>query len=597
MAAALPPVATWLAGSRRPRGGRRLLAVLVLGAGAASHVPDAVPVALGLTALAVVLCALWLRGLAAVACLLALGAVAIPLSASPAALGAGAAGAALVVLAGRTVASMTTQMLEAQESALRQAGARAELVRQSQAEKDELSTQLEQVATRDALTGLLHRVALLQRLELELASGGPVGVLVMSLVRFGAVNEAYGADVADELLAAVAERLRRSARGSDVVGRVAGDEFAVLLPGLTPDAAAHVAQRLPEVLDDPFTVGPHVVQLTARAGLALHVPGVDDTSAVELLHYAGTAARATGPNGAAQVFDPAAQAYAAQQLELEGDLHAALDNDEFFLLYQPLVCTRTGHILSTEALVRWQHPTRGLVPPDAFISAAERTGLIVPLGLRVLSLACAQLREWATVAPGLSVAVNVSARQLVEPDFVEQVRSILWGSGVDPHNIVLELTESMIMEDADQAVDVLWQLRGLGVRLALDDFGTGYSSLARLGDLPLDELKIDKSFVDRLGAANGDSTALVTAAVAMGQGLGLVVVAEGVETVEQAAVLTSVDCDLLQGYLLGKPQRPADLVSQFQHRLLPEATALPAPRQAEPGVLVPRLMPDVRRPA
>jgi EAL domain-containing protein (putative c-di-GMP-specific phosphodiesterase class I) len=197
----------------------------------------------------------------------------------------------------------------------------------------------------------------------------------------------------------------------------------------------------------------------------------------------------------------------------------------------------------------------------------------------------------------MTVAVNVSARQLVEPDFVEQVRQILWSSGVDPHNVILELTESMIMEDAEAAIAVLWRLRALGVRLALDDFGTGYSSLARLGDLPLDELKIDKSFVDRLGAASGDSTALVTAAVAMGHGLGLSVVAEGVETFDQAAVLTSVDCDLLQGYLLGRPQRAEDLVPQFGEPLLPSASALPQPRlgsAAVTEVAVPRLMPDLR---
>jgi EAL domain-containing protein (putative c-di-GMP-specific phosphodiesterase class I) len=284
-------------------------------------------------------------------------------------------------------------------------------------------------------------------------------------------------------------------------------------------------------------------------------------------------------------------------LELEADLARGLETGEFFLLYQPLVCSRTGRMLSVEALVRWQHPTRGLVPPDAFIGLAERTGLIVPLGLQVLRMALAQLRAWSTIAPGLSIAVNVSARQLIEPDFVEQVRQILWSSAVDPRNVILELTESMIMEDADAAVAALWQLRGLGVGLALDDFGTGYSSLARLGDQPLDELKIDKSFVDRLGAAAGDSTALVTAAVAMGHGLGLKVVAEGVETTEQAAMLSSVGCDLLQGYLLGRPQQPEVLVPQFGQQLLPAASALPQPRVSEPhpaAMVVPRLMPDLR---
>jgi EAL domain-containing protein (putative c-di-GMP-specific phosphodiesterase class I) len=253
----------------------------------------------------------------------------------------------------------------------------------------------------------------------------------------------------------------------------------------------------------------------------------------------------------------------------------------------------TGRISAVEALVRWRHPVHGLVPPDAFIGLAERTGLIVPLGLRVLELACAQLQAWAPQAPELTVAVNVSARQLVEVGFVEDVRRVLWSSRVDPSRVVLELTESLLVEDSDAAVAVLWGLRGLGVRLALDDFGTGYSSLGRLGDLPLDEMKIDKSFVDRLGAAPRDSATLVTAAVAMGHGLGLEVVAEGVETAAQAAFLRDIGCDLLQGYLLGKPQPAQDVTRQLDHRLLAEPGAIPGPRGDDDRVIVPAVMPSV----
>ena len=590
-----PQLAARIAASRTPKQAVRLLVLLVAAVAIAAHVPVAVPFAVGLAMFTAVLTALWLNGPSGYVVLVALGAAVLPMPASPLTIGLTAAGGLLLVLGARTVAATTSLMLAAQESALRQAGARAELARKTEAEREQLASQLEEVSTRDPLTGLMHRVAMLRRLDLVLETGTPVGVLVLSLVRFGPINEAFGADVGDELLAAVAERLRRSARDSDVVGRIGGDEFAVLLTGLTSDSAKQVAERLPHLLHDPFTVGPHVVQLAARAGLALHDDKPGTITAVELVRRASTVARTTGPGGAAQVYDAATQATAAAQVELENDMQQGLKRDEFFLLYQPLVCTRTGRMISVEALVRWQHPTRGLIPPDQFIGLAERTGLIVPLGLRVLEMACAQLREWTAVAPGLSCAVNVSARQLAEPGFVEQVRDILWSTGFDPHNIILELTESLLMEDAEAAVAVLWQLRGLGVRLALDDFGTGYSSLARLGDLPLDELKIDKSFVDRLGAAEGDSTALVTAAVAMGHGLGLTVVAEGIETPEQAAMLTSVDCDLLQGYLLGRPQKPADLTPQFQERLLPEASALPQPR--DPGtteVFVPRLMPDAK---
>src|SRR3954452_8013779 len=564
-----------LARGRGPSNPVRLVAVLVLLVGVVEHIPLAATLAVGLAALVTVLSALWLRGAAAVVTLIALAVVALPWPLTATNTAVTVAGGLLLTLAGRTVASLSGLMLAAQESARRQAGARDELARRTQAERAQLSSQLEQVANRDPLTGLLHMVALLRLLDLVLAAGEPEGVLVLSLVRFGDVNDAYGADVGDELLAAVAERLRHSARGSDVVGRIGGDEFAVLLTGLTWDYAAQVAGRLPQLLNEPFTIGPHVIQLTARAGLALQEEPNPHLPAVELMRHATVTARATGPGAAAPLYDPAAKSAAAEQLELETDMARGLENGEFFLLYQPLVCARTGRMQSVEALVRWQHPTRGLVPPDAFIGLAERTGLIVPLGLHVLRLAIAQLRAWATVAPGLSIAVNVSARQLVEPDFVEQARHIVWSSGVDPHHVILELTESMIMEDAEAAVAALWQLRGVGVGLALDDFGTGYSSLARLGDLPLDELKIDKSFVDRLGAATGDSTALVTAAVAMGHGLGLKVVAEGVETLEEAALLSSVGCDLLQGYLLGRPQPAEALVPQFGEQLLPSASALP----------------------
>ncbi len=295
------------------------------------------------------------------------------------------------------------------------------------------------------------------------------------------------------------------------------------------------------------------------------------------------------------MFTPAAGADSHDSLTLEADLHRALENDELFLLYQPLVSTATGRIESVEALVRWQHPERGLVPPDAFIAAAERSGQILDIGMRVLEMAVRQLRLWAAAGSALSVAVNVSARQLLEPGFVDAVRTVVWSSGINPQQVMLELTESLLVEDGDAAIAALWQLRGLGVRLAIDDFGTGYSSLARLGELPIDEMKIDKSFVDRLGAPANDSTALVTAAVAMGHGLGLTVVAEGVETPAQAAQLGALSCDLLQGYLLGRPQAAADLGPQFGRRLLADPTLIPAPRLESPAAVTPVVLPSVAR--
>jgi diguanylate cyclase (GGDEF)-like protein len=417
---------------------------------------------------------------------------------------------------------------------------------------------------------------------------------VISLTGFQQVNDRFGADGGDEVLLSVGRRLTGAARGSDLVARLGGDEFAVLLPGLNEAEAASVGSRLLAVLDDPFVVAEQAVLLRARGGRAF---GDQTGSGRDVLRCAETAARGATAGGPVRVFTHGSQEDDQRRIALEVDLHRALAADEMHLVYQPLVSARTGRIVSLEALVRWHHPERGTVPPDEFIGLAERTGLIVPLGLRVLQLACAQLRRWSEGgAPHITVAVNVSARQLLEPAFVEQVRTVLWGSGVDPHAIVLELTESLLVEDSEAAVAVLCQLRTLGVKLALDDFGTGYSSLGRLGELPIDELKIDKSFTDRLGASQLDSATLVTAAVAMGHGLGLTVVTEGVETHAQAAFLAGAGCDLLQGYLLSKPL-PAEALGPLLHAvLLPAAAAIPAPRGEEAVAMhVPGPLPTLPR--
>jgi len=509
-----------------------------------------------------------------------------------------ATGAALaLVLVGQAwlVARCATAASASRSHALRAVSERADDVRAAQQSQQELVGQLHYWSTHDALTGLLNRSAFLRLVDAALATGQPTGVLVVSVADFTGVNERLGDPFGDAALTELARRLVSTARGGDIVARLGGDSFGVLLSGMVERDAPAVAKRLVDPLAVPYQHEDDAVSLRVRSGVAAWAGDGDGHQTARALVRAAEAATRRCTAGQPTVVVGTSHPVPQQENGLtEADLARGLEADELFLLYQPLVSGKTGLMIGVEALVRWRHPVRGLVPPDAFIGLAERTGLIVPLGLKVLELAVAQLRAWTLQAPALTIAVNVSARQLVEPGFVEDVRRVLWGSGVDPTRVVLELTESLLVDDSEAAVAVLWQLRGLGVRLALDDFGTGYSSLARLGDLPLDEMKIDKSFVDRLGALPRDSATLVTAAVAMGQGLGLEVVAEGVETAAQAAFLREVGCDLLQGYLLGKPQPADDIARQFNVLMLPKPGAIPTPRP-EDRVFVPQVQPSAER--
>jgi diguanylate cyclase (GGDEF)-like protein len=456
---------------------------------------------------------------------------------------------ALLVTRIREADARLVQLLEEQ---------RAHALRAAE-EKGELSRELSRRVNEDVLTGLANRTAFVEVLRHRLQQRRQLAVLFVDLDDFKKVNDTLGHTVGDELLASVAERLRHGSRESDIVARFGGDEFAVMLSGLSPSDAFHVGTRMLNQLKTPFQLAGRTVTVRASGGLALYV-GEDlrdvDERIVELMRQADMAmytSKAEHAHGIT-VFHDGMQSEMMDRLALESDLHRAIGTDDIGVVYQPIVDLGSDDIVGVEALLRWHHPTKGQISPAAFIPVAEQTGMIVPLTLWVVRQACMQLREW-DVSPatrGLSVAINISGRLVLEPGIGSAIARELYHAGIDPHRVVLEITESLLMEDRPQAVQTLCQLRALGMRLSVDDFGTGYSSLSRLNTLPIDEVKIDKSFIAQLdGGGPGDT--IVRATVAMAHGLGLRVVAEGVETAGQLDALRAVACDEAQGYLLGRP--------------------------------------------
>lgn len=422
--------------------------------------------------------------------------------------------------------------------------------------------ELRHLALHDPLTRLANRTLFGDRLEHAVAraarSRDELAVLFLDLDRFKSVNDSVGHLAGDELLVQVADRLAGCLRPADTLARLGGDEFAILLEDLTEDGSgAALADRLLQALQPPVTVAGTALVVQASIGVAVGTPGVE--SAGDLLRNADLAMYAAKANGRGRCayFEPAMHSSSMIALELEADLRQALDDEHFLVHYQPLTSLETGQISGVEALVRWQHPQRGLVPPLQFIPVAEATGMIVPLGLWVLRQACHQLSDWQRRyphRPELTVAVNVSGAQLV-PGFADTVEQVLADSGLTPTALVLEITESLLMEENSDMIDVLSALGRLGVRLAIDDFGTGYSSLSRLTSFPADILKIDKSFVD--GVLTERTGEVVAGMISMAHSLHLTVVAEGVEDHQQLAFLRQHGCDEVQGFLLGRPMTPA----------------------------------------
>jgi diguanylate cyclase (GGDEF)-like protein/PAS domain S-box-containing protein len=438
-------------------------------------------------------------------------------------------------------------------------------------------------ARHDPLTGLANRAAVLERLaeDLDQVPTRPVCVFFIDLDRFKLVNDSHGHAVGDRLLVALGQALCGLLRPEDLVGGFGGDEVVVVTNSVAPAASAEAhATGIRKALEEPFLVGRRELFVSGSVGIAIAEPG--DAPEV-VLREADTAmyrAKERGRNCSA-LFDGAMRAEAQRLLRTESDLHRALERDQLVIHFQPVVGVGDSRVLGVEALVRWNHPHLGLVPPCEFIPVAEETGLVVPIGAWVLDSAC----EWAAatgraLGREVRVSVNVSPRQLSQPDVVQLVEQVLQRTGLRPDLLCLEVTESVLVQDADVAARTLTALHELGVRLSIDDFGTGWSSLTYLQRFPVDEIKLDRSYVGRVDEDKASGT-IVGALIGMAHAMGLSVTAEGVETEEQLAFLRAHRCDSAQGFLFSRPL-PAREVEAF----LQQGVPVPQPRTSERQVQI-----------
>ncbi len=449
-------------------------------------------------------------------------------------------------------------------------------------ERKAFEEQLRRQAFHDPLTGLPNRALFADRLEHALARTTRrrqlVAVLYLDLDRFKFANDSLGHDVGDQILIEVGSRLHGVLRSEDTAARLGGDEFVVLIEEIEDRIQVmNLADRICCVLNEPFLISDHEVSVTASIGIAF--ASSTEATAVDLLRAADVAMYQAKNSGKARykVFDPEFGASVLERLGLEADLRRALDRGELRVYYQPQVVLSSGRIRSAEALVRWEHPVRGLVSPGEFIPLAEETGLIAPIGAWVLREACRQASAWQHLGDvPITVGVNLSTQQLQQPDLIPQIVYILEETGLPPHLLQLEITESMLMQDVPTNVATLQQLRDMGVSLALDNFGTGYSSLSYLRLFPMDTLKIDKSFVDGLGK-NPQDQAVLEAMISLARSFGMTVVAEGVETEQQAVLLQELECAKVQGFLFARPLRPEAVAPLLHHTFELAAETQPSP--------------------
>ena len=440
-------------------------------------------------------------------------------------------------------------------------------------------------AIHDPLTGLPNRLHFVERVDQELARAEQrherIAVLFLDLDRFKVVNDSLGHSAGDRLLVAVADRLSATMGPTDIVARFGGDEFTILCHNVTSEETAElVAERLAQAIARPVALIEGEVFVTASVGIALS--GKPGDTPETLLRNADAAMYRAKDNGRdrAELFDAKTHHRVVDDLRTGNELHRAIERGEMRVYYQPVISLDTGALFGFEALIRWEHPERGLVPPMEFVPLAEETGLIVPLGAWALEEACRQAVRWheaAPDAPQLSMSVNLSPRQLAEAALPNEVARVLHDTGIRPGSLWLEITESTLMRDAESAVSALGALRALGLHLAVDDFGSGYSSLAYLERLPVEALKVDRSFIAGVGARK-DSTAIVDAIVSLGRALHLSTVAEGIENPQQLRQLRAMGCDLGQGYLFG-PAKPAEAYGPEPRRSIAPAAAAPARRQ------------------
>jgi diguanylate cyclase (GGDEF)-like protein len=469
-----------------------------------------------------------------------------------------------------TAGPLSTEWMEAAQT-LADVAAAYLINAQARADLQDSSNQSRDAALHDPLTGLPNRLLMMQRLEHAFLrgrrSGKPTALFFIDLDEFKAVNDNYGHKAGDELLVAVAERLTDVLRPGDTLARLAGDEFVILCEDLNePSQADAIALRLDAALAKPFALSPEVA-LNASASIGIAFTGLGNDAPEQLLHDADLAmyrSKRLKSNGH-QVLDLRELHLTEHQTGLARSLPGAPGRGELHVAYQPIVDTANGHLTGVEALVRWLHPSRGLVSPTVFIPFAEQSGQIIDMGLWVLEQACRDRQQWQRHrAEETAMSVNVSAHQFMSARFAKSVASVLERASTDPALLTLEVTESVLVRDGPRALVVLNELRAIGVKVALDDFGTGYSSLGYLKALPIDTIKVDQTFIANLDDDPASCT-ILTAIIQLAHGLGLTVVSEGVETVEQQQQLVTLGSDFCQGFYFARPMPAVSLDELIQH--------------------------------